>query len=217
MASRPHWWGKRLAMSAAALTAATLVSCTSEGPGEAIVLRAALLVDLDGFEATSPAEPPTELCSPGDGNPGGIDPPELAVQPGVPSAVGYRSEQADLNAYAWAASDAATAQAFVEGLAAVSSDCDFEYFYDADTDGDGELDPGGQEVQAAGPWTGSGWTGISIAGGSSGATSQVRETRLVWQAEVALLVVVTSEDGSDREAVAAILDSFLATVDQRLD
>ena len=180
-----------------------MASCTA-----AVDVETALAVDLPGFEHVAPPEPPEQQCSDptGGGSVRGV-PPEL----GDPVSVAFRSGDDVIAVHAWATQpDLGSSVADRLGDAA-AEDCAYEMFFDSDTDGDGQIDAGGSDVQEVEDWSADGWSGVRIQGDSSGIRAQVLESRLVARDDVLLWVTATGSD------TGAAVDDLLEQVAGRLD
>lgn len=204
--------GSLLALGMAAvpagLLAGVLAGCTTVVVGtiEPTDLGTALAVDVPGFTPADAPGLPETVCREG-GYSGAV--PSLDPDLGTATAAGYRAEQAELGAWAWRAGSADAAAALVDAATADVEACQYDVYYDSDTDGDGDLDAGGHEQQHAREWSDGTWTGLAVNARTEGGGVELTETRFVRSGDVVLLVVLTSTDGG--------ADSLPATVEAYLD
>jgi hypothetical protein len=167
--------------------------------------------DVAGFSSGDVPAPPETVCHDGSYHEDYV--PVLPGSLGQPTAVGYRTEDAELHAWGWRLASADAATAVVDEAVADLGGCSYEIHFDSDTDGDGELDAGGSEQQSAQPFSDDSWTGMSSSGHFYGDGAELVESRFVRSGDVVLLVVLTIHGGGDdslRSAVATYLDGVAA-------
>lgn len=204
-----------LGAAAALLLAGNLAACgagagaDAEGPPD---LGTALALKVTGFEPADAPEPPSTVCRDGRYNDGDV--PALPGSLGEPTAVGYRSEDAELHAWAWRTRTPEAAATVVDQVVADLEGCSFQIHFDSDTDGDGDLDAGGSEEQSAEPWSDGQWTGVSASARFYGGGAELVESRFARHGDVVVLVVLTVHGGDD--AVLSTVDTYLAGVAVRL-
>jgi hypothetical protein len=189
----------------------TVAGCSSDDGGTTRAdLEDALAVELSGFHQVDGPEI-TAVCDPSPS--GGGEPPGLPEDIGTPVSVSFARAEATVEAYAWAVDETA-ARSLVDDVAQRADDCAHEVFADGDTDGDGEIDAGSTDVQTAGTWEGSGWTGLLVHREVDGlGSSEMVERRLVHEGDVVLLAVLRSDRVDD---ATAPLDDLLEQVHDRL-
>jgi hypothetical protein len=193
----------------------TLAACGSDPAGDASPppdLQSALTLDVKGFEPAAAPQPPATVCREGQYSEGPV--PELPGSLGDPTSAGYRSDEAELHAWAWRTASAETAAAVVDDAVADLEACSYEVFFDSDTDGDGRIDAGGSEQQHARAWSDENWTGMTISGSSYGNGAEITEARFARRGDVVVLVVLTVHGNDD--ALRPVLISFLDGVADRL-
>jgi hypothetical protein len=193
---------------------AALAGCTTVVVGtiEPTDLATALAVDVPGFTPTDAPEQPDTVCREGSYN-GTV--PSLDPDLGTATATGYGAEEAELGAWAWRTDSAEAAAALVDAVTADLDACQYDVYYDSDTDGDGELDAGGHEQQHAREWSDGTWTGLAVDARTESGGVELTETRFARSADVVVLVVLTSTDGR-ADSLPATVEAYLDAVAGRL-